>query len=109
MERTAVIGSDISGLAISYLLKYNYQITLYEKNNYFCGHARTLEVNNTPIDSGFIVFNYHTYYHLSRLFKHLDIPVAESNMSFGVSIKNGKFEYGSSSIKSLFAQWSNII
>ena len=52
---------------------------------------RTLEVNNTPIDTGFIVFNYHTYYHLSRLFKHLDIPVAESNMSFGVSIKNGQF------------------
>ncbi|MBK2093270.1 NAD(P)/FAD-dependent oxidoreductase [Francisella philomiragia] len=108
MEKVAVIGSGISGLAISYLLKEKYDITLYEKNNYYGGHARTLEVNSTPVDTGFIVFNYDTYYHLSRLFKHLDVPVAESNMSFGVSIKNGKFEYGSSSIKSLFAQWSNI-
>lgn len=108
MEKIAVIGSGISGLAVSYLLKDKYQITLYEKNNYFGGHARTLDINNTSVDTGFIVFNYHTYYHLSRLFKQLDIPVAESNMSFGVSIKSGKFEYGSSSIKSLFAQWTNI-
>ncbi|AJI69602.1 NAD(P)-binding Rossmann-like domain protein [Francisella tularensis] len=108
MEKIAVIGSGISGLAVSYLLKDKYQITLYEKNNYFGGHTRTLDINNTSVDTGFIVFNYHTYYHLSRLFKQLDIPVAESNMSFGVSIKSGKFEYGSSSIKILFAQWTNI-
>ncbi|QIW09618.1 FAD-dependent oxidoreductase [Francisella sp. LA112445] len=109
MEKIAVIGSGISGLALSYLLKDKYEVTLYEKNNYFGGHARTLEVQNLPIDTGFIVFNYHTYYHLSRLFKHLDVPVAESNMSFGVSIKNGAFEYGSSSFKSLFAQKSNLL
>lgn len=109
MEKIAVIGSGISGLAISYLLKDRYEVTLYEKNDYFGGHARTLEVQNVPIDTGFIVFNYQTYYHLSRLFKHLDVPVAESNMSFGVSIKNGAFEYGSSSFKSLFAQKSNLL
>ncbi|MED7787448.1 FAD-dependent oxidoreductase [Francisella sp. 19X1-34] len=109
MEKIAVIGSGISGLAVSYLLKDKYEVTLYEKNNYFGGHARTLEVNNISIDTGFIVFNYHTYYHLSRLFKHLNVPVAESNMSFGVSIKNGAFEYGSSSFKSLFAQKSNLL
>ena len=109
MEKIAVIGSGISGLALSYLLKDKYEVTLYEKNNYFGGHARTLEVDNTPVDTGFIVFNYHTYYHLSRLFKHLDVPVAESNMSFGVSIKNGAFEYGSSSFKSLFAQKLNLL
>lgn len=31
MEKIAVIGSGISGLAVSYLLKDKYQITLYEK------------------------------------------------------------------------------
>lgn len=108
MQKIAIIGSGISGLAASYLLKDKYEITLYEKNNYFGGHARTLDINNTPVDTGFIVFNYQTYYHLTRLFKHLDVPVVESNMSFGVSIKNGSFEYGSSSFKSLLAQKSNI-
>lgn len=108
MQKVAIIGSGISGLAVSYLLKDKYQITLYEKNNYFGGHARTLDIDNTPVDTGFIVFNYQTYYHLTRLFKHLDVPVAESNMSFGVSIKNGSIEYGSSSFKSLLAQKSNL-
>ncbi|AJC49361.1 NAD(P)-binding protein [Allofrancisella guangzhouensis] len=110
MEKIAVIGAGISGLAISYLLKDKYNITIYEKNNYFGGHARTLNIEkNTSIDTGFIVFNYHTYYHLTRLFTHLDIPVAKSNMSFGVSIKEGRFEYGSNNSKSLFCQMSNIL
>ncbi|QIV94111.1 NAD(P)/FAD-dependent oxidoreductase [Allofrancisella frigidaquae] len=110
MEKIAIIGSGISGLAISYLLKDKYDLTIYEKNNYFGGHARTLNIEKgISIDTGFIVFNYHTYYHLTRLFTHLDVPVAKSNMSFGVSIKEGRFEYGSSNLKSLFCQISNIL
>ena len=90
-------------------LKDKYDITLYEKNNYFGGHARTLDVKNTSIDTGFIVFNNHTYYHLIRLFKELNVPISKSNMSFGVSIKNGSFEYGSTNLKSLVAQKSNLL
>ena len=109
MKKIAIIGSGISGLASAYLLKDKYEVSLYEKNNYHGGHARTLEIDNTPVDTGFIVFNYETYYHLTRFFKHLDVPIAKSNMSFGVSIKNGKFEYGSSGFKSLIAQKSNLL
>ncbi|MFT4694464.1 MAG: putative NAD/FAD-binding protein [Francisella sp.] len=109
MQKIAIIGSGISGLASAYLLKDKYDITLYEKNNYHGGHARTLDINQTPIDTGFIVFNYETYYHLTRFFKQLNIPIDKSNMSFGVSIKNGKFEYGSSGFKSLIAQKSNLL
>jgi predicted NAD/FAD-binding protein len=109
MQKIAIIGSGISGLASAYLLKDKYDITLYEKNNYHGGHARTLDINQTLIDTGFIVFNYETYYHLTRFFKQLNIPIDKSNMSFGVSIKNGKFEYGSSGFKSLIAQKSNLL
>ena len=109
MKKIAVIGSGISGLSISYLLKDKYEVTLYEKNNYYGGHSRTLDVaKSLPVDTGFIVFNYHTYYHLTRFFKLLNIPVAKSSMSFGVSIKSGKFEYGSCGLKSLLAQKSNL-
>ena len=110
MEKIAIIGSGISGLASAYLLKDKYEVTLYEKNNYFGGHARTLDTSdNTPVDTGFIVFNHETYYHLTRFFKHLNVPTAKSNMSFGVSIKNGKLEYGSNAISSLIAQKSNLL
>ena len=88
MKKIAIIGSGISGLASAYLLKEKYQVTLYEKNNYHGGHARTLKVeDNVSVDTGFIVFNNETYYNLIRFFKHLHISIAKSNMSFGVSIK----------------------
>ncbi|QLE78877.1 FAD-dependent oxidoreductase [Francisella sp. Scap27] len=109
MKKIAIIGSGISGLASAYLLKDKFEVTLYEKNNYFGGHARTLDVSDTPVDTGFIVFNHETYYHLTRFFNHLNIPTAKSNMSFGVSIKNGALEYGSNALSSLIAQKSNLL
>ena len=60
-----------------------------------------------PVDTGFIVFNYHTYPNLIRLFDELDVPVAPSNMSFGVSTRGGRFEYALNSIDSIFAQRLN--
>ena len=109
MQKIAVIGGGISGLSASYLLKDKYEVTLYEKNSYHGGHARTIDINKIPVDTGFIVFNYQTYYHLTRFFKQLEVPVAMSNMSFGVSISNGKLEYGSNAISSLIAQKSNLL
>ena len=32
--KIAVIGTGISGLAISYILSKNHQLTIYEKNDY---------------------------------------------------------------------------
>ena len=109
MKKIAIIGSGISGLAAAYLLKDKYNVSLYEKNNYHGGHARTISVNDgLDIDTGFIVFNHNTYPHLSRLLRLLDVPIANSNMSFGVSINKGEIEYGSRKILSLFAQLSNV-
>ncbi|MBP9726590.1 MAG: NAD(P)-binding protein [Gammaproteobacteria bacterium] len=109
MKKIAIIGSGISGLAAAYILKDKYDISLYEKNNYHGGHARTIHVHDKlDIDTGFIVFNYHTYPHFSRLLKLLDIPIASSNMSFGVSINKSEIEYGSRNLLNLFAQRSNI-
>ncbi|MCF6764232.1 NAD(P)-binding protein [Thiotrichales bacterium 19S3-7] len=107
LQKIAIIGSGISGLSQAYMLKDDYEITLYEKNKYYGGHARTLEVieasKKIAIDTGFIVFNYQTYPYLVRFFKHLNIPTKKSDMSFGVSIDNGKFEYGTRTLSGLFA------
>lgn len=96
-KKIAIIGGGISGLGAAYLLHPHHNITVYEKNDYVGGHSRTVEVptlhGSIPVDTGFIVFNHRNYPLLSSLFSHLNVAVKESDMSFGVSIRNGWLEY----------------
>jgi predicted NAD/FAD-binding protein len=64
---------------------------------------------NTPVDTGFIVFNYANYPKLTALFDHLDVPVVKSNMSFGASFDGGQLEYGLAGANAIFAQRRNIV
>jgi predicted NAD/FAD-binding protein len=111
-ENIAIIGSGISGLSMAYFLKDKYDVTLYEKNDYCGGHSRTKMIQGpegeVPVDTGFIVFNYETYPNLIKLFERLNVPIQKSEMSFGVSIRNGELEYASQSLKTLFAQPKNL-
>lgn len=106
--KIAIIGTGISGLGAAYLLAPQHDVTIYEKNSYLGGHSRTIDIQTdkgkVPVDTGFIVFNDWNYPNLTGLFKHLDVPFEKSDMSFGVSIKDGWLEYGSSD---MFAQRSN--
>lgn len=108
--RIAIIGTGISGLGAAYLLHTHHDITLYEKNDYAGGHSRTLDIKTPsgtiPVDTGFIVFNERNYPLLTGLFKHLEVPVVKSDMSFGASINQGWLEYGS---KGMFAQKKNLL
>ena len=101
--KLAIIGSGISGLSAAYALQNaGHEITLYEKNDYLGGHSRTIDINvdteTTAVDTGFIVFNYRNYPHLTKLFKHLGVPVEKSDMSFGVDIDNGWLQYSSNNM-----------
>lgn len=111
--RVAVVGSGISGLAAASLLDARHEVVLYEKNAYLGGHSRTVSVETAtgivPVDTGFIVFNRKNYPYLSRLFDHLQVPVAPSNMSFGVSINNGKLEYSTRNLAGIFCQKKNAL
>src|SRR6056300_1453184 len=111
--RVAVIGSGISGLSVALLLSRYHDVDLYEKEDRFGGHARTLEVedsgNNQPVDTGFIVFNRRNYPWLCKLFEWLQVPTEKSSMSFAVSIQNGWLEYGTSNLRSIFAELGNLL
>lgn len=112
-KKIAVIGTGISGLGAAWLLDPHHDVTVYEKNDYVGGHSRTVEVkteNGTlPVDTGFIVFNKRNYPHLTRLFEHLEVPVSQSNMSFGVSINGGWLEYGTQKPSHMLAQKINLL
>ena len=111
--KTAIIGTGISGLGAAYMLHPNHDVTIFEKNSYIGGHSRTVEVMTSdgmiPIDTGFIVFNYRNYPLLTKLFEHLNVPVAKSCMSFGASIQNGWLEYSTQHPLNLFAQKRNLL
>jgi predicted NAD/FAD-binding protein len=108
--KIAIIGSGISGMGAAYgLHQAGHNITLFEKNGRLGGHSRTINIteNNTkiPVDTGFIVFNYRNYPHLTAMFDHLGVAVEKSDMSFGVDINNGWLQYSS---KNIFRRPQNI-
>jgi uncharacterized protein len=108
--RIAVIGGGISGLAAAHLLSATHTVVLYEAEKRFGGHARTVVAGRNgdqPVDTGFIVYNRANYPHLSALFDRLDVPVVNSEMSFGVSIDGGRIEYGLKSLGAILAQRRN--
>ncbi|MCC5973348.1 MAG: FAD-dependent oxidoreductase [Rubellimicrobium sp.] len=107
----AVIGAGISGMGAAYHLSPHHRVTLFEAEGRLGGHARTRMVGpnrDIPVDTGFIVFNKVNYPHLTALFHALDVPVTESNMSFGASIDGGRIEYGLSGFDAIFAQRRNL-
>ena len=111
-KKIAVIGGGISGLGAAYVLSKTYQVTLFEAENRLGGHARTVfagKNGNQAVDTGFIVFNYPNYPELSQLFSELHVPIAESDMSFGASLKDGTIEYALRNFDAIFAQRKNVL
>ncbi len=114
-KKVAIVGTGISGLSAAWLISKNQNVSLFEKNDYFGGHSNTkciktrLDNKSLRVDTGFIVFNHLNYPNLTSFFKNLNVSTCESDMSFSVSMQNGKLEYGGQSINSLFAQRFNLL
>jgi uncharacterized protein len=113
-QKIAVIGSGISGLSAAWALSKIHDVTLYEADTRLGGHANTVEMDiggvATPVDTGFIVLNDWTYPNLIALFDHLQVDLAPSDMSFGISLDDGRLEYASDAkVGSLFAQKRNML
>ena len=110
--KIAVVGSGISGLSAAYYLSKKHQVDLFEKEDHFGGHSRTIDVliNNKKIsvDIGFIVFNHETYPNLINFFEENKIAIEKSDMSFSVHIKDTNFEYCGRGLKGIFSNKSNL-
>ena len=110
-RKIAVIGAGISGMSAAYHLAAHNRVTLFETSRQLGGHARTIiagKRGDQPVDTGFIVFNKVNYPNLTRLFEELDVPIVESDMSFGASIQGGELEYGLADFNTIFAQRRNL-
>ena len=109
--KIAIIGSGISGLSSALLLSQKHNITLFEINKRFGGHANTVDIthkqNLISVDTGFIVYNKLNYPNLIGFFDFLKIETINSDMSFAVSARDGQLEY-SGSMTGIFAQKRNL-
>jgi len=99
-------------MSAAWLLARRHDVTVYEREGRPGGHCNTVVVRGQKadirVDTGFIVYNEATYPNLVALFRHLAIPVIESDMSFAVSLRGGECEYSGGSLRGLLAQPSNL-
>jgi predicted NAD/FAD-binding protein len=105
----AVVGSGISGLSAAWLLAKRHRVVLFEADNRLGGHSHTVEAAGVAVDTGFIVFNESTYPNLTALFDNIGVATKRSDMSFAVSLDDGRLEYSGSGLLGLFAQRRNAI
>lgn len=113
MQSLAIIGSGIAGLGCAHFLQRDYDITVFEQNNYIGGHTNTVVVDEQgrpiPVDTGFMVYNEVTYPNLTRLFRELKVETKPTCMSFSVQQVPLELEYCGSSFSQLFAQRRNLL
>lgn len=112
-RRIAVIGAGVSGLAAAWLLSKRHHVEVFEAADRAGGHSNTIEATigerSWPVDTGFIVYNEPCYPNLTALFAHLEVPTAASDMTFSVSLDQGRLEYAGSDLAGLIAQPSNLL
>lgn len=111
--KIAVVGSGISGLSAAWLLAKRHDVTLFEAADRFGGHSNTVSLDvggrRIDVDCGFIVYNEATYPNLMALFAEIGVETVATDMSFAVSLDNGRYEYAGTDMRGLFAQPVNII
>ena len=100
--KIAIIGAGISGLLTARLLSEEHEIEVFEAESYAGGHTNTVSVDvfgkQYAVDTGFMVFNDHTYPNFIRMLEHLRVSSRLSDMSFGLRCDRTGLEYQGGSL-----------
>ncbi|WP_085318018.1 NAD(P)/FAD-dependent oxidoreductase [Derxia lacustris] len=119
-RRIAIVGGGVAGLGCLWRLREAtapgaLDLALYEREPAPGGHANTVDVvidgQPVAIDTGFLVFNHHTYPQLTRLFESLGVATTATTMSFSVQTQHAgrALEWAGSGLGGLLAQPRNAL
>jgi len=107
------VGAGVSGLVCALGLKRDHQVTIFDADHRAGGHANTRVVKENGrsigIDTGFIVFNFKNYPHLSGLFDRLGVSSQPSDMSFSVRCEKSGFEFSGSNLNTFFCTTKELV
>lgn len=111
--KIAIIGSGISGLVATWILRRKHEVTLFEADDRLGGHSWTVDLDaedgRHAVDTGFVVFNEETYPNFIRFLDLLGVESQPTSMSFSVRCEASGLEYCGTSLATLFAQPSNLV
>ncbi len=116
-QRSAIVGSGISGIGAALALAPHHDVTLFEKEGRLGGHANTARIDYpvtggtvpVDVDTGFIVYNEKTYPNLTAFFEHYEVPTEWSDMSLSFTVDGGRIEWAADNLDKIFAQRRNIL
>jgi predicted NAD/FAD-binding protein len=95
----AVVGGGVAGLSAAYALREHAQITLFEREDRYGGHANTVEVRDAGrtlgIDTAFVVFNRPAYPNFSRFLDELGVENEQLLSGFNFFDMTSGLQYGS--------------
>ncbi len=113
MARIGIVGSGVAGLGAAYRLAPHAQVTLFEAEDRFGGHAHTVDVtldgHTHAVDIAFLSFNLRSYPLLIALFEEFGIEVTPAPLTFSARLADDDLEWRGPSLNGLFAQRRNIL